>query len=85
MRSKEVAQLLKKWTQSQEFKGWSDYMVDRTIEALDSSDFSFDDLNPQVKTFVPYVEEDDLPKDDNQDSSPKIVVPRTSSNDWLTF
>jgi hypothetical protein len=82
MTSKEVAQLLKKWTESKDFRPWSDYMVHRTIAALDHDDFDFDKL--EEKSDVACVEE--FYEDESPESIEEIDEPTVKAADnWLTF
>lgn len=83
MRSNEVAQLLRKWTESSQFSGWSDYMVERTIKQLEIDDFSFDELTPKEQVssrpvFAPQ------PTDYVPTEKEAIVVSDETDN-WLTF
>ena len=83
MRSNEVAQLLRKWTESNQFKGWSDYMVERTIKQLETDDFSFDELTPKeqvssVPEFVPKFA-------DYVPTEKEAIIESNEMDNWLTF
>ena len=86
MRSKEVAQLLSKYRSS--LKVWEhDYWLSTAIAHLESNDFSFDDVKPLEKAYLPHIEEEDLPTTDIEvePSQPTAVAFQTSTDNWLTF
>tara|TARA_R110000787_G_scaffold175508_1_gene287911 strand:- start:538 stop:795 length:258 start_codon:yes stop_codon:yes gene_type:complete len=82
--SKEVAAMLKKWTQSNEFREFNDHMVDRTIIALEKSDFEFGDLTERKEIIV-----DDFVEDESEEESSEektFVQPESRATDnWLSF
>ena len=83
MRANEVAQLLRKWTESNQFSGWSDYMVERTIEELEMTNFSFDELTPKEKVssrpmFAPQSTE-------YVPTEKEAIVVSDETDNWLTF
>lgn len=76
--------MLKKWTQSNEFREFNDYMVDRTITALEKSDFEFGDLTERKEITV-----DDFVEDESEEESSEektFVQPESRATDnWLSF
>ena len=83
MRSNEVAKLLRKWIESNQFKGWSDYMVEETIEELEMTNFSFDELTPKEQVssrpmFAPH-------PTDYVPTEKEAVVESDETDNWLTF
>ena len=76
--------MLKKWTQSNEFREFNDHMVDRTIIALEKRDFEFGDLTKRKEIVV-----DDFVEDEPEEQSPEeqtFVHPESRATDnWLSF
>ena len=87
MRSKEAAQLLRKWIESQQFKGWSDYWVQRVIDQLEADDFFFSELTPSEKVQIPQLDEEDPSTTDIevQPAQQAAVALKTSTDNWLQF
>lgn len=86
MTSKEVASLLTKWTESNEFKEWNDYMVHRTIAALEKGNFEFDNLTKKTCQDEP----DFSTTDEEQEIEPEqeqVCEPTKSqaTDNWLKF
>tara|TARA_R100000900_G_C3248641_1_gene146855 strand:- start:47 stop:301 length:255 start_codon:yes stop_codon:yes gene_type:complete len=84
MRSKEVARLLSKYRSS--LKVWEhDYWLSTAIKHLESNDFSFDDVKPLEKAYLPHIEEEDLPTTDTKEVEQEPLVVSFSTGNWLTF
>ena len=87
MKSKEVAQLLKK-VLSSDIDWDAHYWVERTIKFLDNEDFDFDNLKiKQIQSKPEFLKSDENPSiaTTTRVVSPSPAVSTIVSNSWLTF